>query len=60
MSVKELSASDLTPTTILTNAETTISIITQGNINKGIQMIIRDNAYSMVKFLENDIRSQVL
>ena len=53
-SVKESTASDLTPTTTLTSAETTISTITQGNINKFIRMIIRDKTYLMVKVLEND------
>ena len=47
--VKESPASDLTPTTTLTSAETT-----QCNINKDVRMIIRDKKYSMVKFLEND------
>ena len=42
ISVKESSASDLTPTTTFTSAETTIATITQCTIKKGIMMIIRD------------------
>ena len=52
--VKKSLATDLTPTTTLTRAETTIATFTQCIINKGIRMIIRDKTYSMVKFLEND------
>ena len=52
--VKELSASDLTPTTTLASAETTISAVMQCTINKGLRMIIRDKIYLMVKFLKND------
>ena len=51
---KESLASDLTPTTTLTNAETIISAVTQCTINKGVRMIIRDKMYFMVKFLDND------
>ena len=52
--VKESVASDLTPTTTLTSAETTISAVTQCTINKGVRMIVRDKTYLMVKFLDND------
>ena len=53
-SIKELVASDLTPTATLTSAETTISAVTQYTINEGVRMVIRDKMYLMVKFLENN------
>ena len=49
--VKELLASDLTPTTTLTSTETMISAVTQCTINKGVRMIMRDKMYSIDKFL---------
>ena len=47
-------ASDLTLTTTSTSAETMISAVTQCVINKGVRMVIGDNEYLRVKFLEND------
>ena len=52
--VKESLASDLTPTTTVTSAETMISAVKQCTINKGVRMIIRDKTYSRVKVLDND------